>query len=117
MSKKRDFMYNVRVNNFGVVTDFIEVGKFYICMRMPKDCWTAFEMAKQKGIIAYRRKGYMWIQAYTEHVTKITHLYSVEPKFSVSTYFPKRNELYTSDKKQQTLNDLLNYLETQNPCI
>lgn len=110
---KRDFMYNVRINNFDVVTDFIEVGKFYVCMRMPKDCWVAFEMAKQKGIVAYRRKGYMWIQAVTEHVTKITHLYSCNPHFSVSTYFPKRKELYTSVETQQALNDLLNYLESQ----
>lgn len=108
--KTKGIIYLIRINNYEVETDYIEVGRYYTMIRMPKDCWAALKMAEQKNVIAYRRGGYVWIQACTDIVTNINHVFAKSPEWIVRTYFPKREVLYSKEMQTDSALEQANLL-------
>ena len=93
--KTKDFCYLLRVDVYEVTTDYIDVGNCYTWARMPKDCFAGFILAKQHGIVAYRRGGHIWLQIRNEYLHKINHCYSACHSWEVERYFPKRETIYS----------------------
>lgn len=87
-------IYQIRTSQFEVTTDHYEVSQYYLTVRMPKDCWQVFEVAKSHEAIAYRHHGYMWIQFWTNSVHCVNHLLGHYTEAKIRKYFPNTEVLY-----------------------
>lgn len=98
--EKLKLYYIVRFSGYEMTTDFFEVGKHITTMRMPTDCWVAFRMAEEDGIVAFRRNDYVWIQVPTPMLQCVCHSHSATKQVAVKNYTSKEVYYQTNENEK-----------------
>lgn len=87
---------HIRINQYDIYSTHVEVGRYYVTARMPKDCNAAFML---NNCAIYRRKGFVWVQIPVENVHSLNLCSS--KTCSIRQYWPKEIKLYEEGSTQQ----------------
>lgn len=90
-------LFCIRTSLYNIWTDYYDIGQYYCTVRMPKECWQVF-MAVKPCNVAYKRKGYMWLQIPINEVHMINRGCSIYGKH-IEQYFPKSKYLFIENNE------------------